>query len=102
MNTRTTPLKDNPSLSAKDRTALCMWAVREAAKQCGPREFAKFAQLCGEFSTPLGAVVACHAEAADGNSPDVEKWQTHTFQVEFPAVMDMTKAQAKEWWSKEY
>lgn len=102
MNTRTAPLKDNPALSARDRTTLCMWAVREAAAQCGPREFEKFACLCGDFSAPLGAVMACHAEAADGNSPDVEKWQTTTFQTEFPAVMDMTVSEAREWWSREY
>lgn len=95
-------MKDDPSQPANARTILCMWAVRDAAAQCGPRDFAKFARLCGEFSAPLGAVVALHAEAADGQSPDVARWQTQTFQIEFPAVMDMTVEEATAWWHRQY
>lgn len=99
---RTAPLKDDPSKTPAERTTLCMWAVREAIAECEPRDFRRFAELCHQFSAPLGAVVALHADAADGNSPDLPSWATTTFQVEFPAVMDMTAEQARTWWDKQY
>lgn len=72
-----------------------------ATSRISPRDFAKFAARCARLSAPLGVVVALHAEAADGNSPDVEKWVEHT-RSEWVDVDGMTKEQAREWWMAQY
>lgn len=75
--------------------------TKAATSRIGPRDFAKFAQRCARLSVPLGVVVAMHAEAADGNSPDVDTWVEHT-RSEWIDVDGMTREQARAWWSKEY
>lgn len=75
--------------------------TKAATSRIAPRDFAKFARRCARLSRPLGVVVGMHAEAADGNSPDVETWVQHTL-TEWIEVAGMREQHARDWWISQY
>ena len=76
-------------------------SLTAAATGLDPHDWTEFAIRCAKLSAPLGVVVSMHAEAADGNSPDVQAWPAATLR-EWDAVDGMDAAQAREWWIREY
>lgn len=76
-------------------------SLEEITDKLEPRDFKGFADEARKLSEPLAAVIEMHAEAAAGNSPDVQKW-VDTTADEWAKVESMSEDQAKEWWLKEY
>jgi S-adenosylmethionine/arginine decarboxylase-like enzyme len=71
------------------------------AKDLDSHDWRGFANAVSALDPTLGATVALHAAAADGNSPDVAEWVEHTL-ADAVEVEGMTVAEAREWWHDKY
>jgi hypothetical protein len=78
--------------------------IKELADSAAPRDFAGFAALVSRRDPVLGATVHLHAEAADGNSPDLRGWVDGTMadQAALEGAGIGTPSLAREWWMKNY
>lgn len=76
----------------------------DLAASCEPRDFFGFADLVIRRDPVLGATVYLHAEAADGNSPDLRGWVEGTMadQEGLEAADIETPTAARAWWMREY
>ena len=76
----------------------------DLAASCEPRDFFGFAELVIRRDPVLGATVRLHAEAADGNSPDLLSWvegTMHDYDGLVAQEID-TPTAARAWWMREY
>lgn len=68
------------------------------------RDFGEFADLVADLYPVLGETVRLHADAADGNSPDLVDWPQHTADdaVAMAAAGVDTQEAARAWWLNRY
>jgi hypothetical protein len=79
--------------------------IEQAAEGLAPRDFAGFARRISKLDKVMGKTVAMHAEAADGNSPDLaDGWINRTMDdAEALAKAGITTAEAAEvYWMVRY
>lgn len=78
--------------------------INTAAEGLGERDFDGFAGRISAIDPALGRVVELHAEAADGNSPDLKDWIGATAEESAQLVEEgiHTTAAAARWWFARY
>lgn len=75
--------------------------IQSVADIVGPRDFAAFAEGVAAIDEIAGVLAALHADAADGNSPDVQDCVDGTF-ADRIACDDDSVESAREWWLRQY
>lgn len=75
--------------------------LQNVAQQVGDRDFHEFAAKVSEIDEIAGALAGMHADAADGNSPDVCDWVRGTFDDALDCDAE-TADEAREWWVSRY
>lgn len=70
------------------------------------RDYAGYADRVAAAHPALGATARMHAEAADGNSPDLRDWPQHTLDdaacLAAEGISDDDEAGARDWWIRRY
>lgn len=78
--------------------------AQTAAQGLDQRDFETFANRIAAIDPVVGIVEQYHAEAADGNSPDLDYWVKST--VEDAATLQTkgitTRRQAAQWWYEQF
>ena len=75
--------------------------LRSMAEDLGSRDFRGFAARVVAVDPVLGETVRLHAEAADGNSPDLADWPQHTYDDYLDLDADSVE-EARNWWEAKY
>ena len=81
--------------------AITIEQIQEVANQVDSREFAEFAEKVTAIDEIAGTLAMLHADAADGNSPDVQDWVRGTFDDAMDCDAE-TVEEAREWWMNRY